>query len=72
MHPGGDALLHALLEGGAEGAVAVVAALVCGRNALVRLVFRSDVMGVVDMNLYDTRQDYHEDWEKGCWKVGVS
>ena len=26
-HPGGDALLHALLEGGAEGAVAVVAAL---------------------------------------------
>ena len=26
-HPGGDALVHALLEGGAEGAVAVVAAL---------------------------------------------
>ena len=26
-HPGGDALLHALLEGGTEGAVAVVAAL---------------------------------------------
>ena len=26
-HPGDDALLHALLEGGAEGAVAVVAAL---------------------------------------------
>ena len=27
VHPGGDALVHALLEGGAEGAVAVVAAL---------------------------------------------
>ncbi len=26
-HPGGDALVHATLEGGAEGAVAVVAAL---------------------------------------------
>ena len=26
-HPGGDALVHASLEGGAEGAVAVVAAL---------------------------------------------
>ena len=26
-HPGGDALVHALLEGGAEGAIAVVAAL---------------------------------------------
>ena len=26
-HPGGDALVHALLEGGAEGAVTVVAAL---------------------------------------------
>ena len=28
MHPSGDAHVHALLEGGTEGAVAVVAALV--------------------------------------------
>ena len=27
MHPGGDALVHALLEGGAEGAVTVVTTL---------------------------------------------
>ena len=27
VHPGGDALVHALLEGGAEGAVAAVATL---------------------------------------------
>ena len=27
MHPGGDTLVHALLEGGAEGTVAMVAAL---------------------------------------------
>ena len=39
VHPGGDALVHALFEGGAEGAVAVVAALpgqLLGADELLR------------------------------------
>ena len=38
VYPGGDALVHALLEGGAEGAVTVVAALLgqlLGDNGLM-------------------------------------